>query len=137
MSTNEWNATTATCRKCKGTGLYLVDVASLSVRDPRECFACGGTGEIEKAPPPNADERAVARKGEIAALFVPRGDEGREGGAGAGAAPVLGQVGPGSLETWGRLVETWWRRDRDARIRAGACAACGERGCACLQGGAP
>lgn len=62
-------------------------------------------------------------------LFEPRGDEGREGVAGAETAPVLGQAGPGSLEAWERLVETWWRRDRDARIRAGACQVCGERGC--------
>lgn len=57
-------------------------------------------------------------------LFEPRGPE---GGAGAETAQGRGQAGTGNLEAWERLVEAWWRRDRDARVRAGAC----------LQGGAP
>lgn len=69
---SEWNGTVGTCRKCRGTGLYLADVESTSVRNPRPCLYCEGTGEIDKPPPPTAEQVAEARKAEIGALFDPK-----------------------------------------------------------------
>lgn len=119
---SEWNSTEGTCRPCKGTGLYLVDVADPAVTDPRECLACGGAGKVEKPGPVTAEQKAEGRKAEIGALFKPRPPQ---------AEPV---VPVETAEAFRRKAHAWWGQDRAARIRKGACPVCAEKGCPTVGG---
>ncbi len=49
-------------------------------------------------------------------------------------APPDAPVPPMPLAAWEALVASWWARDRAARIRAGACSRCAERGCPSVGG---